>query len=121
MPNPFVHIELNTTDHDKALAFYGSLLDWKLEDMPMPMGRYTMIGVGDGGTGGGIQKHPVPGAPSMWLPYILVDDVAASAEKAVQLGATINMGPVDIPDMGSFVILTDPTGAVVGLWQTKGD
>jgi hypothetical protein len=117
--NPFVHVELNTTDHEKAVAFYGSLFDWKLEDMPMPMGRYTMIGVGDDGTGGGIQAHPVPGAPSAWLPYVLVDDVAASTEKAKSLGATVNMGPADIPDMGAFSIITDPTGATIGLWQAK--
>jgi predicted enzyme related to lactoylglutathione lyase len=64
MPNPFVHIELNTTDVDKSKAFYGKLFDWKLEDVPMGDGTtYTMIGVGEG-TGGGILKNPMPGAPS---------------------------------------------------------
>ena len=36
MPNPFVHVELNTTDVAKAKSFYGGLFDWQLEDMPMP-------------------------------------------------------------------------------------
>jgi predicted enzyme related to lactoylglutathione lyase len=31
MANPFVHVELNTTDVDKAKAFYRGLFDWKLE------------------------------------------------------------------------------------------
>jgi predicted enzyme related to lactoylglutathione lyase len=35
MANPFVHVELNTTDVDKAKEFYGQLFDWKLEDMAM--------------------------------------------------------------------------------------
>src|SRR5579872_7358026 len=60
MPNPFCHVELNTTDVKKAKDFYGKLFDWKLEDMP---GDYTMIGVGEG-TGGGMMKNPIPGAPS---------------------------------------------------------
>jgi predicted enzyme related to lactoylglutathione lyase len=25
----------------------------------------------------------------------------------------------DVSDMGSFSIITDPTGAMLGLWQTK--
>ncbi len=53
MANPFVHVELNTTDLRKAKAFYGKLFDWKLSDVPMPDGTYTMIDGGDG-TGGGI-------------------------------------------------------------------
>jgi len=33
MANPFVHVELNATDPEKAKAFYGKLFAWKLEDM----------------------------------------------------------------------------------------
>jgi predicted enzyme related to lactoylglutathione lyase len=32
MANPFVHVELMSTDVGKAKAFYGELFDWKLED-----------------------------------------------------------------------------------------
>src|SRR6202165_114998 len=88
MANPFVHVELNTTDVPKAKAFYGTLFGWKLEDMPMPSGTYTMINVGEG-TGGGIMQHQMPGAPSSWLAYVLVDDIAAATEKAKSLGATV--------------------------------
>jgi catechol 2,3-dioxygenase-like lactoylglutathione lyase family enzyme len=77
MANPFVHIELNTSDLPKARSFYGELLDWELKDVDMgPTGTYTTISVGDG-TGGGMMKHPMEGAPSLWIPYILVTDVAA--------------------------------------------
>jgi len=57
MANPFVHVELNTTDVAKAKSFYGELFAWQLEDMPMPEGSYTMIKVGDG-TGGGPHEAP---------------------------------------------------------------
>ena len=118
MPNPFVHVELNTTDPAKAKEFYGSLFDWKLEDMPMGGGDvYTLIGVGEEGTGGGMMQHPVPGAPSMWLAYVSVDDVEASTKKAQSLGATIIRDKTEVPQMGWFSILTDPTGAVFALWQ----
>lgn len=119
MANPFVHIELNTSDVGKAKAFYGGLFEWKLEDMDMgPGGTYVMIGVGDGGTGGGIMQHPMPGAPSVWIPYADVDDVAAATERARSLGGTVIRDVTEIPGMGSFSIIQDPTGAVFGLWTS---
>jgi hypothetical protein len=118
MPNAFVHVELNTTDVDKAKAFYGKLFDWTLEDMPMPGMNYTMIKVGKG-TGGGIMKHPMPGEPSMWLAYVEVDDIAAATGKARSLGATIIKDVIEVPGACWLSILMDPTGAVLGLWKPK--
>ena len=119
MGNPFVHVELNTTDPAKAKSFYGSLFDWQLEDTDMGGGMiYTMIKVGEG-TGGGLMKHPMPGAPSIWIPYILVSDVAASTKKAKGAGGTIIKDVSEVPNMGSFSIIQDPTGGVIGLWQAK--
>jgi predicted enzyme related to lactoylglutathione lyase len=45
MANPFVHVELATTDLDKAKSFYRSLFSWQLEDVDMGSGMsYTMVG-----------------------------------------------------------------------------
>jgi predicted enzyme related to lactoylglutathione lyase len=84
----------------------------------MPNGSYTMIKVGEG-TGGGIMKHPVPGAPSAWLAYVLVDDVAASTKKAKSLGATVMKDATEIMGVGTFSVLIDPTGAAIALWKPK--
>jgi predicted enzyme related to lactoylglutathione lyase len=118
MANPFVHVELNTTDVAKAKAFYGKLFNWKLEDVQMGNDTYTMIGVGDG-TGGGILKHPMPGASSMWLSYVLVDDIAGATEKARSLGATVVKEVTEVMGAGHFSIIMDPTGAALGLWKPK--
>jgi predicted enzyme related to lactoylglutathione lyase len=118
MANPFVHVELNTTDVAKAKAFYGKLFSWKLEDVPMGPETYTLIKPG-AGTGGGIMRHPVPGAPSMWLAYVEVDDIAQATKKAQSLGATIMKDVTEVMGMGSLSILVDPTGAALGLWQQK--
>ena len=118
MANPFVHVELNTTDLAKAKTFYGKLFDWKLEDMETPNGTYTMISVGDG-TGGGMMKHPMPGAPSFWLSYVLVDDIEASTQKAKSLGAQVIKDVMEVTDMGWLSIIQDPTGAALGLWKAK--
>ena len=120
MANAFVHVELNTTDVDKAKAFYGKLFDWKLADMPMGDGStYTTVGVGTG-TGGGIMKHPVPGAPSAWLAYVQVPDIKAATHHAKSLGAHVMKDVTEVMGMGSLSIIIDPTGAALGLWQPKG-
>jgi hypothetical protein len=116
MPNPFVHIELQTQDVDKSKKFYASLFDWKLEEIPGM--DYTVINVGEG-TGGGMMKKPVPGIPDNWLPYILVVDAAASTKKARALGVTIAKDVTEIPGFGWFSVILDPTGAAFGLWQPK--
>jgi uncharacterized protein len=119
MGNPFVHMELMSTDVGKAKAFYGKLFDWKLEDIDIGDMTYTMIKVGEG-TGGGLMKNPMPGEDSMWVAYVNVDDLKAATAKAKSLGATVLKDQVDVQGRGSFSIITDPTGAMLGLWQPKG-
>ena len=118
MSNAFVHVELNTTDVDKAKAFYGKLFEWTLEDVPMGDSAYTMIKVGKG-TGGGMMKHPVPGAPSAWLAYVEVGDIKAATKNAKSLGATVMKDVTEVMGMGWLSVIIDPTGAALGLWQPK--
>jgi predicted enzyme related to lactoylglutathione lyase len=128
MANPFVHVELNTADVDKAKKFYGQLFDWKLEDVPMGAGgppglvasegKYTMIQPGHG-TGGGMVKQAVPGAPSSWLAYVEVNDVAAATQKAKSLGGRVMLDVTEVPGAGWMSVIVDPTGAALGLWKPK--
>lgn len=117
MANPFVHVELNSTDVEKSKDFYGKLFSWKLQDMQMDEGMtYTLINVGEG-TGGGMMKQLMPGAPSSWLAYVLVDDIQAATRKARELGANVMKDSMRVKDMGWLSIIVDPTGAMLGLWQ----
>jgi predicted enzyme related to lactoylglutathione lyase len=120
MPNPFVHVELQTKDLPKAKDFYSKLFDWKLEDMPMPggQGTYTMISVGEG-TGGGMFQNPEPNVPPHWLAYVGVDDVRAMTAKAKELGATVCLDVMEVGDFGLMSVITDPTGATLAMWQEK--
>jgi uncharacterized protein len=118
MANSFVHVELNTTDLAKAKTFYSKLFSWKLDDVPMNGGSYTMIRVGEG-TGGGMMKQMVPGAPSTWLAFVQVDDIAAATQKAKSLGATVMKDVTEVMGAGWLSIIADPTGALLGLWKPK--
>jgi predicted enzyme related to lactoylglutathione lyase len=112
MGNPFVHIELNTDDVAKAKKFYKSLFQWKLGEMAP---GYTGINVGKG-TGGGMQKKPMPAAPTLWLPYVEVDDVKKTVQKAQKLGAIVQVEYMAVGDMGAIGVFVDPTGAPIGVW-----
>ena len=119
MANPFVHVELSTTDVSKSKAFYGSLFDWKLEDVEMGPGfTYTMIKVGEG-TAGGMMQQMTPGAGSAWLAYVLVDDIGAATQKAKSLGAKVMKDVTEVMGAGWLSIIVDPTGAPLGLWKPK--
>ena len=118
MGNPFVHVELMATDVGKAKTFYGKMFDWKLEDMDMGDMTYTMIKVGEG-TGGGLMKNPMPNATSMWVAYVNVDDLKAATNKAKSIGAELVKDVTEVKGAGSFTIIIDPTGAMLGLWQPR--
>ena len=119
MANPFVHVELHTSDVKRAKEFYSKLFDWKLQDMPMPGGStYTMINVGTG-TEGGMTVNQAPGVPPHWMAYVGVDDVRAATRKAKDLGAKITMDVMEVGDHGWMSVITDPTGAALAMWQPK--
>jgi predicted enzyme related to lactoylglutathione lyase len=111
MVNSFVHVELATTD--VAKAFYAGL-DWHLEEIPGM--DYTLIEMGEG-TGSGIMKTVEPDSSSYRLAYVLVDDAVVTTDKARELGATICKEVTEIPGIGWFSVITDPTGATLALWQ----
>jgi predicted enzyme related to lactoylglutathione lyase len=120
MANPFVHIELQTSDLARAKDFYSRLFDWKLEDIPAPGGEmpYTLINVGEG-TGGGMFENPDPKMPPRWQAYVGVEDIEASTLKALDLGATVLQDVMEIAGYGWFSVIRDPTGAVIAMWQPK--
>ena len=117
MSNPFVHLELNTPDTAKTKDFYGKLFGWTFTDNDMGGGMVYSTFKPSEGPGGGIYTHP--GAPNQWLAYVGVEDIHAATDKAKSLGAKIEREAMEVPGMGWFTILTDPTGATVALWQQK--
>ncbi|MCK4873642.1 MAG: VOC family protein [Phycisphaerales bacterium] len=121
----FCWTELMTRDAAAAKAFYTELIGWTTSEMPMGgAGTYTMFTPpGAKESVGGMMQMDGPefeGLPPHWMPYIAVDDVDASAEKVKALGGSIKMPPTDIPNIGRFCVIEDPTGAVISLFTSRG-
>lgn len=114
--------ELMTRDTDAAGKFYSELVGWKIVDSGMPGMAYSMLKAGDKDAGGMMaMPAEVPAeVPSHWVSYITVDDVDAATAKVAELGGTVLNGPMDIPTVGRFVTIQDPTGAVVALITLAG-
>jgi uncharacterized protein len=109
--------ELHTSDPAKALPFYEKVIGFSHRSMDMgPGGFYHILSKG-GVDRGGVTGHLQGGAPPHWLPYVAVDEVDATIARARKLGATIPMSPEDIPGIGRFGVLQDPTGAVLAIMR----
>lgn len=111
--NPVSYTELHTPDPARARAFYNELFSWKGQEEVTPMGPYTMF---EGLLAGLIAGKE--GMPVGWVPYMTVDDVARSTQRAKDLGGSVLRSCIEIQE-GTFSVVRDPTGAVVGLWQKK--
>ncbi|MEM7797731.1 MAG: VOC family protein [Chloroflexota bacterium] len=117
-PNTLVWNELSTKDPDQAASFYKAVFGWeRLDDG----NGYNMFSVDGRAQAGMVQMDESAGEmPPVWMPYFMVEDINASTEKATALGATVIMGPIDAGDMGKFVIVQDPQGAVSTIMQFSG-
>jgi predicted enzyme related to lactoylglutathione lyase len=108
--------ELASTDPARAAAFYGEVFGWSWDEMDMgPMGVYR-IAKRNGKQVGGLMQTQVP-SHSYWLNYLAVTDVDAKTNEAQSLGAKVINPPIDIPNIGRFSILQDPTGVFFALFK----
>ena len=120
--------ELGTNNLEACKTFYGELLGWNLKQGSVPGGgmEYFEITNGDGCGFGGMyemnkemcgSEGELP--PPHWMSYIAVDDVDASAAKVWDLGGKVCVPPTDIPNVGRFCVVNDPTGATFSLITLK--
>jgi hypothetical protein len=121
--------ELATTDLDAAQSFYKTLLGWEIKEGKDPAcegseGPPTVYNeiVNAGEHVGGMYKMGPEhgGAPSHWMAYVAVDDVDAKARQVWELGGKVCVPPTDIPNVGRFCVVNDPTGATISLITLKG-
>jgi uncharacterized protein len=117
-PGIFSWNELMTRDPEASKKFYTELFGWKAETMNMGPGlEYTFLKVGERSAGGLMRLTPEAGqAPTSWMAYVTVADLPAAVAKAKALGAKVCKDVTNLP-MGRFAIISDPQGAVLGLWE----
>ncbi len=103
---------------DATEQFYGALFGWEFRPGPRPLGPYVRALL-DGYPVAGIGVlSPDRRLPAAWTPYFASDDVDLTAEVVRSCGGTVGVGPLDADDAGRLALVSDPSGAVFGIWQT---
>jgi predicted enzyme related to lactoylglutathione lyase len=116
----FVWYELMTTDPEAAEGFYTKVVGWGTQAYPGMKTPYTMWMKGGTPVGGVMTIPPeakAGGAPPNWMMYVGTPDINATVAQAKELGGKVEAGPMAVPEIGRFAVLSDPQGAVFAAMQ----
>jgi uncharacterized protein len=121
-------VDLATSDADAAEAFYTNLFGWTSEDQGEEAGHYRMLRKAGKDVAALYAVGPEHGPPR-WNTYVTVDDVDIVVERVDPAGGTVIAPPFDVLDpgarsdpevVGRMAVVSDPAGAIVALWQSRG-
>ena len=116
--------EIATNNLEACKGFYSELFGWKLKESKATgeMGmEYIEFGANESCPSGGMYQmgKEYGDAPPHWMSYVSVDDVDAAAAKVWELGGKVCVPPTDIPNVGRFSVVSDPTGATFSMITLK--
>jgi len=107
--------ELLANHADRALEFYEAAFGYRVEPLKKnPTSDYRVLW-SSGEARAGIIPNPFETTRSAWIPYVRVDDPAALAERAVELGGRVVLAPRPDVREGTLALVLDPSGAPVAL------
>ena len=104
--------DIAVPEHERELRFYSRVLStgedplWR-EDLMSNLGM-PVIGLG-------AQNAEYAHLPLQWMPHIQVADVAASAQRALELDGSELMHSKDASGKSQWAVLLDPNGAAFGI------
>lgn len=123
LPGKFVWFDLLSKDRAASEAFYKGLFGWTFESRPgreVPFEVIRAHGMQIGGLLDMAGKEKLP--ESMWLSYISVTDVDASAAAFLSKSGKVLKEPHEITNVARAAVVADPQGALLGLVKAaKGD
>ncbi|HET8550601.1 MAG TPA: VOC family protein [Bryobacteraceae bacterium] len=115
----FVWADLVTPDRETAVRFYSAVFGWYFEAGEKDAAsEYLHVRNGQEYIGGVLPKsYQRPGVPPHWLLYFGSSDCDRDAATATELGASLHLEPITIPNVGRMAIIADPQGAVFSVFQ----
>lgn len=99
---------LKTTDPDRAVAFYGTLIGWTA-NLAAP--GHTLL-KHDGKTAASIQR--IDSGRDAWVPHVLVAHIEMAVADATELGATL-ADQYDVGGVARLATMRGREGAEFGL------
>lgn len=113
-------IELTSSDLPAARAFYTAVFNWQFIDQGEDFMGYNMVLNQGRPVAGAIPSRPDPDHPqsgNAWIVFLKVDSMDDTLEKVRSAGGQVLADPAPVPDAGLWAIVSDPAGAVLGVWQ----
>ncbi len=112
-------VDLMTSDTEKARAFYGELFGWSAEEPNEEFGGYFNFSKDGVLVAGGMPRQPETDArmPDTWSVYLATDDANKTVEAAGGGGGKVIAPPMEVADLGTMAVITDPGNASIGIWQ----
>ena len=124
-PGTFSWVDVASTDLDGSTAFYEALLGWEHVDFPIGDGSvYRMFQLRGKNVAAGAEQRDEErshGVPPHWNNYVTVKSVDETAERVSELGGNLMTDPFDVFDSGRMTVLSDPTGAVLCVWEARAN
>lgn len=118
MDNTLVWTELQTRDAETAAKFYADVFGWTHSQDPS---GYHMFAADGRIQAGMMQMDDSWGpVPPNWAVYFMVADIDATAAKVQELGGAILVPATKAGEMGIFIVIQDPQGAVFTAMQFDG-
>jgi predicted enzyme related to lactoylglutathione lyase len=123
VPGTFSWPELGTSDQKAAVAFYGNIFGWGVNEQPIgPTETYSMFTLRglEVAAAYTLREHErQQGVPPHWNAYVTVANADATAKKAQELGGKLLAPAFDVMDAGRMAVLQDPQGAIFQVWQAN--
>jgi predicted enzyme related to lactoylglutathione lyase len=112
-------VDLWTSDTEGSRRFYSDLFGWEAQAPSPEFGGYFMFTRDGVPVAGGMGDMGEARANNTWKLYLATDDAAKTVEAAEAAGAQVIVPPMEVADLGVQAIITDPTGATVGVWEAR--
>lgn len=118
-PGEWVWSSLITSDPDTDAAFYQTLFDYEVFELPADEGAQHFMLASDNYARVSVNSLPAnkPNIHPHWLNFVRVEDAVKMTEKLVALGGRVLVEPRADRHGGKVAVVADPLGAPFGLLE----
>jgi predicted enzyme related to lactoylglutathione lyase len=118
--NPVGWFEIYVRDMNRAKAFYQSMLEVSLTQLPQSDGgdgmwTFPMNQGASGATGALVKMDGAPVGAGGTIIYFVTEDCGKTAQRAKAAGGQIVKDKFSIGKYGNIALVSDPDGNIVGL------
>lgn len=116
--NPVGWFEIYVQDMARARTFYESMLQLKLEHLPMPeieMWGFPFDMARVGASGSLVKMHGVASGGNSTVVYFSCVDCAVEEARVVPSGGTVQQSKMSIGEYGFISMVLDTEGNMIGL------